>query len=250
MRKVFLSILSATVLLTGCRHPPPPEPPYSYYRAPQFQWRGVARVLIMPLDNETDFPHAADEVRNSLVTEMQRLGLFEVVPAPPDVPVDLCRVIRENGRFNEAILVQLARTFRADAIIMGAVTQYSPYTLPRLGVVLQVVSPGDAAVMASVDGVWDAASRPIAERARAFYSQRAKPRDEPFTAELVLDSPRLYQRFVCFEAAQALVGASVTPPVVVVESPPVEGPPQLPPPRMMPAGETAQSGEVPSPTRR
>src|SRR5207248_10714668 len=102
----------------------------------------VGRVLILPLDNETAFPHVTEEVRNALATELQRLGLFEVVPAPVEMPVELSRITREHGRFNEVALVQLARAFRADLIVMGTVTQYNPYaSLPRLGLVLQVVSP-------------------------------------------------------------------------------------------------------------
>src|SRR5262249_23425758 len=115
------------------------------------------------------------------------------------------RVVRENGRFNEAVLVQLARCYRADLIVMGTVSQYSPYTLPRVGLVLQVISPGDGVVVASVDGLWDASSPPIACRARDFYRQCTGKWEEPFTAELVLDSPRLYQRFVSFEAVSVLV---------------------------------------------
>ena len=179
----------------------------------QFQWAGVGRVLIMPFDNETAFPHAPDEVRNALATELQRLGLFEVVPAPPQLPTEVSRVIRENGRFNEVALVQPARLFRADLIVMGTVTQYNPYaSLPRLGLVLQVVSPGDGVVVASVDGMWDAASAPVAQRAQAFYRQYTKPSEVPFTAALVLESPRLFQRFVCFEAAQVLVPPPPRPP--------------------------------------
>src|SRR5258707_2481138 len=122
MRMAFLAFLGTTVFLTGCRHRQlPPEQPFSHYRAPQFQWENVARVLILPLDNETAFPHVGDEVRNALATEMQRMGLFEVVPAPPEITVVPCRVIRENGRFNEVALVEMARSLRADLSVLDSV---------------------------------------------------------------------------------------------------------------------------------
>jgi hypothetical protein len=218
MRKVCLLILVAVVVFVGCHTTrPQTEPTFSYYHAPQFQWERVGRVLVLPFNNETSFPHVGEEVQNSLVTEWQQMGLFEVVPAPVDMPVALAHVVRENGRFNEVVLIQLARMYRADAIVMGTVTQYSPYTLPRLGLALQVISPGDATVAASVDGLWDAANLTIAQRARAYYRQHTKPRDEPFTVELVLESPQLYQRFVCCEAVSVLIHP--TPPPVITDKP-------------------------------
>jgi hypothetical protein len=209
-------VLSAVGLLAGCHHPrqPAAAPPvnYSEYHAHPFSWFGVSRVLVLPLDNETTFSHASEEVRNALVTELQQLGCFEVVPAPPEVCTTLSRYARANGRFNELALIQMARDFRADVIILGTLSQFSPYTPVRMGLVLQVISPADGVVVASVDGVWDSANPWIAQRARDYYLQSCRRRDEPLTADLVLDSPRLYQRFVCAEAAHILVDEGHIPP--------------------------------------
>src|SRR5437763_3501055 len=106
MRRLWRTILLAVVCGTSCDHTrPQTEPTFSYYHVPHFPWEGVARVLILPLDNETSFPHVAEEVRNALVTEWQQMGLFELVPTPGDMPVELSRVLRGNGRFNEVVLI-------------------------------------------------------------------------------------------------------------------------------------------------
>jgi hypothetical protein len=210
MRWVCLIVLSSATLLTGCHHPkqPPVSPPlnYSFYHGQPFSWGAVSRVLVLPLRNETSFSHASEEAQNALVTELQQLGRFEVVPAPDDICTDASRYVRVNGRFNELALIQMAHDFRADVIIMGTLTQYSPYKPVRMGLSLQVVSPVDGLIVASVAGLWDSANAWIAQRARDYYLQFCRRRDEPLTAELVLDSPRFYQRFVCFEAVHILVG--------------------------------------------
>jgi hypothetical protein len=225
MRWPRLILITALGLLVSCHHPkqPPVSPPvnYSYYHDQPFSWGAVSRVLVMPLENKTSFSHASDEVFNALTTELQQLGRFEVVAAPPDTCATASRFLHDNGRFNELFLIQLAREFRADVIVMGAVTQYSPYPPIRLGLSVQVVSPSDGLVVASVDGMWDSVNPWIAQRARDYYLQNCRRRDEPLTAELVLDSPRLYCRFVCFEVSHILVG-DVLPGVVPL--PPVGGP--------------------------
>jgi hypothetical protein len=104
------------------------------------------------------------------------------------------------------MMVQLARAFRADGILVGAVTHYQPYSPPRIGMTLQLVSPSQAVVVASVDGLWDGRHKNIADSVRAYYDQVNHPllglHDE---SDLALASPLLFQRFVCNQAAQALV---------------------------------------------
>ena len=201
---VLLTAGAGCCLLT----PAPPMPPaVREYRAREFQWNAVGRVLVLPLANETKFHHAAEEVRTALVAELQALGRFEVVPAPCDGPVGiLVSQVRVAGRFNETALIELARMFRADVILMGTMTQYSPYPPPRLGLAIQAVSPFDALVVASVDGLWDTASKPTADLARAFYRMAHAPRQPATASALVFDSPRLFQRFVAAQAARALTG--------------------------------------------
>ncbi len=197
----------------GCQHAQPvPEPTFSYYHAPGLDWARVNRVLLLPLDNESTVNVAPEQVRRALAAELQQAGLFEVVPAPPDVYARLSAKIRYNGRFNEAVMIELARCARADLIVLGTISQYSPYRLPRLGLVLQVVSPADAVVVASVDGLWDAACASVATRARAYY--HACGPAAAVTETLALESPQFFQRFVCHEAVEALLAVPPPPGLV------------------------------------
>jgi nucleotide-binding universal stress UspA family protein len=206
------------LVAVGCHHTPPRvEPTFSYYHAPGLEWEKVSRVLVLPLDNESSFNQVPEQVRRALASEFQQAGRFEVVPAPPDVWAAVSSQVRQNGRFNEAVMIELARAARADLIVVGTVSQYSPYRLPRLGLTLQVVSPADAVVVASVDGLWDSTRLDIAGRARAYYREAAKGgRSAPFPETLALESPQYFQRFVCHEAVAALLAVPRPPPPPVV----------------------------------
>jgi hypothetical protein len=201
------------LLAAGCHQPPVVEPPFSYYHAPGLEWCRVNRVLLLPMENESTFNQAPEQVRRALAEELQAAGRFEVVPAPPDVWAELSGQIRCNGRFNEAVMIEMARCTRADLIVMGTISQYSPYRLPRLGLVLQVISPGDAVIVASVDGLWDSTHQDIAARARAYYREGARGgRTAPFPETLALESPQYFQRFVCHEAVASLLAWPPPPP--------------------------------------
>lgn len=208
--------------LKAARDPLPPGPPtFSQYHLDGFDWGGVDRVLVLPLLNESPHTRAGREVADALGSELQRLGRFEVVAAPPDDQGRLSGVVHRSGRFDEALLLEIGKTARADVVVQATVTQYSPYPRPRLGLVVQAVAPLRAKVAGSVDGLWDTTDQRIADRVRAYYRQRPKERpswvvrnhviasDDSFAEQLALESPALFQRFVCHEAVLALVGLPV-----------------------------------------
>jgi hypothetical protein len=176
--------------------------------------------VILPFFNETETSRVAEQVQQGLLGELQRLGRFEVVPAPADDQAVLSACVRRGGRFDEAVLLHIARISCADVVVHGIVTHYQLHPRPRLGLVVQAVAPGEGKVVASVDGLWDTTDATVAERCRAFYRQRPRPlppfirnnvvpHDYVFTEDLALDSPALFQRWVCWEVARILLGYRV-----------------------------------------
>ena len=214
----WIERLSHAPVLPRNREPPLPGPPtYSRYLLETWQWQDVARVLVLPPRNESRYTRAGQEVHVALTTELQKLGRFEVVAAPPDVEGQLAKLIHVSGRFDEGAILDLAKLTRADVIVFPTVTQYSPYPRPRMGLVLQAVSPLDGKVISSVDGLWDTNDAAVAEQMRTYYRQREKPlprrvrnheiaTQDSFAEELALDSPELFQRYICNIASRVLIG--------------------------------------------
>ncbi len=234
-------ILSACAALTGCalldrvrdRDKPAPGPPtFSQYHLDKWQWNGVGRVVVLPFRNESGYTKAGEEAREAFVAELQKAGRFEVVPTPVDDRAFLAAQVRCGGRFDEIVLFDIAQATNADVVIHGTVSNYSPYPRPRLGWVLQAVGPQQAKVVASVDGLWDTTDPAIAERLRVYYRQRTRERppwirnhviasDDSFAAELALDSPILFRRFVAREAVLAMLGLPVPGVLMGVDGTPV-----------------------------
>lgn len=216
---------------------PPPVPTIGQYHHPEFDWSRVGRVLVLPVHNNSAYTRTGAEVRHALSGELQKLAAFEIVTPPPDHPACHSEVIHVNGRFDEGVMIALAREFNADIILHASVTQYSPYPRPRLGLVVQAVSPIDAKVVASVDGLWDTSDADVACRVREFYRAptayrrfpRLAPRNQVANAydgyadELALESPALFQRFVAHEIVANLQGPadiSLTSQVIISPIPP------------------------------
>ncbi|MFM8274960.1 MAG: hypothetical protein ACKODX_21875 [Gemmata sp.] len=229
MRRIVL--LAFVLLVTGCGILPkgrfprlkPQEPSYSQYHLDGYAWRNVGRILVLPFLNESPHTRAADEVRSAFTAQLQREGRWEVISAAPDDRAVLAAHIHRNGRFDEAAMLILAEQAGADVIVHGTVTHYSPpgYGRPRLGLIVQAVGADEAKVVGSVDGLWDTTDAFVAERCRIYYRQSPHVRaaflrnnriplaDDSYATEIALDSPALFQRWVCHEAVLALQGKPV-----------------------------------------
>jgi hypothetical protein len=193
----------------------PAEPTYSTFHQPDFVWENVGRVVLLPLLNESPYTKTDEEVIRALAAELQQLGRFEVVIAPPDDTARLSSNAHRNGKFDERKLLDLAKLFQADVLIYGTVNDYSPYPRPRLGIDLQVVSTRDLKTVASIDGLWDSTHSPIANQMQEYYRSRPVrrdwiknhviPPDDGFADEIALQSPALFQRWVAHQCAGLIV---------------------------------------------
>lgn len=210
-------LIRQSPLLPRNQMPPPPPITYSKYHLKGWEWERVARVVVLSPRNESDYTRAGAEFQDALASELQRLGRFEVITAPFDDNAKYASMIHQGGRFDEPTLLAIARETRADVLVLPTITQYSPYPRPRMGVVIQAVAPRLAKVIGSVDGMWDTTDGGVAEQVRAYYRQRPKPlppyvrnhtivADDNFAADIALDSPALFQRYVANVASRILLG--------------------------------------------
>jgi hypothetical protein len=207
--KARLWLLTAFLFTPGCcwlsARPPSPPPPCSHYHAPGYTAALGPRILLLPLANETCFPQAGDQVRDALAAELQSIGCLEVVVPPCDADAYISQAVHVQGRFDEAGMLALARTFRVDTVLLGTLTDYQPYMPQRIGLSLRLVSPPAAAVIASVDGLWDARDKQLADQVCAAGSGLSDALSASFKNDLLLASPQQFQRYVCHQAVQVLI---------------------------------------------
>lgn len=248
MTRRFLVLGLMLALHPGCAHPtvqpvPPPEPaPYQQFVAPNFDWSTVKRVVLMPMANQSAYAQASVELQNNLAAELQRAGRFDVVVATREDPGGRARDIFSRGSFDELELLRIAREYDAQAVLFGKLTQYQPYAPPRVGLSLIMISPAEGVAIASADGLWDARELSTARQAQGYLREKLSWRQGLMGMDRAIESPDVYQRFVCQQVA-----ASLNPPET-----PTGAPPGLSafPTEILPAGyqpePAAPSGRSPS----
>lgn len=240
---VLLLMLHVMLLPVGCVHPPlqvaaPPSPaPFQQFIAPNFDWTTVKRVVLMPMDNQSAFAHASVELQTNLAAEFQRTGRFDIVMATREDPGARARDIFSSGNFDELELLRIAREYDAQAILFGRVTQYHPYAPPRVGLSLIMISPAEGVAIASSDGLWDARELSTSRQAQGYLKENLSWRQGLMGVDRALESPDVYQRFVCQQIA-----SSLTPPELKGPPPAMMGSPA----EILPAGYQSESSVSPS----
>lgn len=179
------------VLLSGCAF----FPEISHQPSVHNPFPQLARVAITPFFNHSneatlDTRHVAEAYFN----ELQLIQGFEVVP----VSVVEAK-IREHrlALASPADARRLAQLLRVDAVVIGAVTDYSPYYPPRMGLVVEwfAANPGFHPIPPGYGLPWgtqeeqDIPGQLIFEAEFALAQQQLKTQTPPYAAPPDLPPP-------------------------------------------------------------
>ena len=125
---VLLAISALAALLSGCAGIP------DRHVLPEFHnpFPQLHRIAILPFFNQSTEPTVDGEaIALAYYNELQAIQGFEVMP------IGVTKRYLEASRLKPSTgsdFQELARLMRVDAVIVGSVTDYSPYYPPRMGI--------------------------------------------------------------------------------------------------------------------
>ena len=201
-----LILAGLAISLAGCRSEEiVPQPMrFTEYATQDFDWEQIQRVVVMPVANRSDTPQVPEQMQRALVAELQRTGRFEVFMAKNDSEDPHTDEVFSGGKFDEEKLLKISKRYNAQGVLFAKITEYHPYTTPRIGLSLLLVSPAEAVVIAATDGLWDLREAQTQGRARCYVQKNLEFGESLLETDRVLVSPHNFQRFVAYELANAL----------------------------------------------
>lgn len=178
----LLAISALGALLSGCAAVP------SRYVQPVYHnpFPQLHRVAVLPFYNQSNEPTVDGEAMAlAYYNELQAIQGFEVMP------VGVARRMLEASRIQPATgsdFQELARLMRVDAVIVGSVTEYSPYYPPRLGLSIDwyAANPGYHPIPAGYGLPWGTAeeefipSKLVKESEFALAREQLKSQTPPY----------------------------------------------------------------------
>ncbi len=152
-RRLTLLALLASWLLAGCAaFPDRMVQPVYHNPFPQLH-----KIAVLPFYNQSDEPTVnGEQVAIAYYNELQAIPGFEVMPV--GVAKQMLIASRIEPRTG-ADFQQLARLMNVDAVVVGSVTDFSPYYPPRMGIAVDwyAANPGFHLVPAGYGLPWGTA---------------------------------------------------------------------------------------------
>ncbi|MBI5434177.1 MAG: hypothetical protein HZA52_15190 [Planctomycetes bacterium] len=204
--------LAALVLLTAaCAiHQPkvrlPEEPPLAATtRADDFATYPLQRVGLLPFVGGDLAVQSAAELQHVFALELGERAPFEVVAldAQDLEAVDVSDPHR-RGFYRTTTIIELARRYRLDGLMVGTVTELRTYTPQRLSLQLELVSAETGQAIWNATLALDSGSERVKRSIDVWCNNHRASTLAPENSDLVLLSPARFAHFAAYEVARVL----------------------------------------------
>jgi hypothetical protein len=200
-------ILAAAALAAGCHGPERPEPsPVPAYIDTAALQAKTRRVLLVPLANEASGSTASAGMTAALLESLQGRRLFQLTLETPSVGPDGNPLINGGRTLSLKDLAQIRRQTDCDAILLGAITSFSPYPNLKIGLYLRLVDMRDSRILWSVQQIWDSSDKTTQDRIEQYFHSKLGDSYDPIRWRLATVSPAKFEEFVAYEVARTLPG--------------------------------------------
>jgi hypothetical protein len=204
-RTASLLLLAAGPLVSGCwQMGGAPSPPIGYVAS----WQRIThlrRVVFVELGASGGCePGLAKDMTRSLASAIQGRGLFHVDLVQRSDPVCRDLSLDHMGALRLDEIAQIRDALGCDAVLLGRVSHFQPFPRMQLGLVVKLMDVRDGELLWGIEHVWDTTDRDTERRIRAYFHREVRSGYEPMGYELVLKSPRAFERFIAHEVANTL----------------------------------------------
>jgi len=174
--------------------------------APDFTSYEVHRVGLLPLLGRKLDGEQAQILQSAFYTEFSLQTPFEVIPLERG---DLEEVNQANsyvqGRYEPKMVIELARRFRLDGMLIGTVVDYKFYHPQRLSLQMDLVASETGAAIWSSSVQLDATSPRVRQAIENYYRASDGVQSEDGQGwEIALLSPRLFAQFAAWQITRML----------------------------------------------
>ena len=203
MNPVRITIIAATLIfICGCSlyRAPTPIGDY-YYLNPDADMAMVGKVVLVQLRNNSAYPQISTDVTRALYEEIQKKQLFSLRVIPEDDPEWRSLNIDIDSFSQPKQLYLAAKTLRCDAIMVGDITEYTPYPHLVLGLRLKMIKCIDGQLLWGFEQVWDASDKKTEYRIKKYLAKQTRTGSEVLGEQLVTVSSIKFVKFVAYEVA-------------------------------------------------
>jgi hypothetical protein len=201
-----LKLLLLAVFLAGCTSAKQGSPPSqsNYYLNPKKPISTIGRVALVELDNLSQRPEVSADTTQALFEAIQKRNVFGLTIVYHSDPACKGLLIEGDKNYSLENLAVLRKNLKADAALIGEVTQYYSYPRLAIGLRLKLIDLRDGTLMWAIEQFWDSTDKQVENRAEVFFKTQIRSGFDPIEYRMAMVSPRMFLKFVAWEVAQTL----------------------------------------------
>jgi hypothetical protein len=202
-RLFFISVLLAFAAGCSISRTPAPVADY-YYFNPEKSLADIGKVVLLKLDNKSNYPEISADVTKSLFEELQKKQIFSLRVVSDADPTWRGLQLDMNSNKTTEQLKAARESLQCDAIISGSVTQYTPYPHTAIGLQLKMISLYDGQLIWAFEQIWDTSDSRTEYRIEKYLENQTDSKSETSGTRMVNMSNIKFLKFAAYEVANTL----------------------------------------------
>jgi TolB-like protein len=210
MRSVFLFGWIGCLVFCGCRSGgSQTQSQCNFFLNQSADFSKVGKIVVLELDNQTTCADLSEVLTEGLADNLGKKHLFSVQSVFRSEPAWQSLNPEQLKDNNLQELARLQQGFGVDAVVFGTITRYRTYPQLMLGIRLKMVDVRDGRMLWAIEEVWDSTDKNTELRMRSFFEKNMRTGYEPMDWQLLITSPRAFNKFVLFEITETLPQSKV-----------------------------------------
>ncbi len=168
------------------------------------------RLVIVQFADQPPYSNEGDRFTKLLAEKILQEGadVDPVIVKPGEIGMESVTKLLRRGAIPVDVLRKAAKQCNADAIMIGKITHFNPYSDPSVGLNLKVFNVGDATLISSVTDRWNAASPEVRDGIHEYYDDYRDRSECRFGPNLMTTSPRYFLFFVAHTVVREKLGVT------------------------------------------
>ncbi len=219
MKTLATAAALTLVLCSGCRQIIYTESPRAghYYLNPRANFPSVGRVVLLELDNLSARQDLSESLTQTLADELSKRHLFSVQKVMRSEPIWQTMNLDAVKSHSLEDLAAIRQTFGADAVLYGTIQRYVSFPHLQTGLTLKLIDLRSGQLLWAFEDVWDSTDKAVERRMQSFFKEQMRSGYEPMDWQILVTSPRAFERFVAWEVARTLPDLPHNAPVQTIE---------------------------------
>lgn len=219
IKKLTMTAALALVLCSGCRQIIYTESSRAghYYLNPRANFPSVGRVVLLELDNLSTRQDLSESLTMTLADELSKRHLFTVQKVMRAEPIWQTMNLDAVKSHSFEDLAAVRQTFGGDAVLYGTIQRHVSFPHLQTGLTLKLIDLRSGQLLWAFEDVWDSSDKAVERRMQRFFNEQMRTGYEPMNWQILVTSPRAFERFVAWEVAQTLPDLPQNAPVQTIE---------------------------------